>query len=245
VRGAAALGYRFVAYEWTPSGPPAKDVREQIRVRETAQAKNLHERVFQTNPDARLFVYVGYSHATEDWTDPGGPNERAWMAARLAKLTGFDPLTIDQTECVPRSEANFENAHWRRAEERGLLDGPKLLRPASGEGFVVVGSYAGKVDAQVFHPRTPSVHGRPGWLARGRSAVQVPAELAAKIPNDERALLQAFHAGEAAGAIPADQFVVEDGALPPWFVLAPGTYRLALQDVDGKTLPTQDDVRVE
>jgi len=245
VRGAAALGYRLVEYEWKPTGPPATDVGAQIRVRETAQAKNLHERVFQAHPEARLFVYVGYSHATEDWSDPGGPNERAWMSARLAKLTGFDPLTIDQTECVPHSEARFENAHWRRAVERGLLDAPKVLRPASGDGFVVVGTYAGKVDAQVFHPRTPPVHGRPGWLARGRSAFAIPSALAAKIPGDERVLLQAFHASEGTGAIPADQFVVESGAVPPWFLLASGTYRLAIQDVDGKTLATQDGVHVE
>ena len=110
---------------------------------------------------------------------------------------------------------------------------------------MVVGSFAGKVDAQVFHPRTPPVHGRPGWLARGRSPVQVPTELATKIPSDERVLLQAFPAGEGSGAIPADQFAIEGGALPPWFLLAPGTYRLALQDVDGKTLATLDGVRVE
>lgn len=244
VRGVLALGYRPVAYEWHPTALPGADARTRINVRETAQAQNLLERVFQVDPEARLLVYVGYSHAGEDWRDPGGPNELAWMAARLAQLTGLDPLTIDQTVTVPRSEARFEDPHWRRAEERGLLDGPKLLRAADGS-LVVVGSFAGKVDAQVFHPRTPPVHGRPGWLARGRRAVAPPPELAARIPADERVLLQAFHAGEGPRAIPADQLVVEPGRAPAAFLLFPGEYRLVLQDVAGKERAAVEGLRVE
>jgi hypothetical protein len=244
VREVLALGYRPVAYEWTPSGPPGADVQARIRARESAQAQNLFERVFQIYPEARLFVYVGYSHATEDWTDPGGKNEQAWMAARLARLTGFDPLTIDQTVCVPRSDRSFENAHWLQAEERGLLDGPKLLRAAEGS-FIVVGSFKSKVDAQVFHPRPAPVHGRPGWLAHGRHVLEVPSELAQRVPADERVLLQAFRLGEGPRAIPSDQFVLEPAGPRRAFLLFPGEYRLALQDAAGKLLAEVGRVRVE
>ncbi|HEX6883539.1 MAG TPA: hypothetical protein VF530_09170 [Planctomycetota bacterium] len=244
VRGVLALGYRPVAYEWHPTALPGADARTRINTRETAQAQNLLERVFQVDPEARLLVHVGYSHATEDWRDPGGPGEVAWMAARLAKLTGLDPLTIDQTVALPRSEPVHEDPHWRRAEERGLLDGPKLLRRPDG-AWVVVGSYAGKVDLQVFHPRTRPVHGRPDWLARGRRAVAVPSALAQELPGDERVLLQAFHAGESPRAIPADQFVLEPGTEPAHFLLVPGEYRLAVQDAGGRVLAALDGVRVE
>ncbi len=238
VREVLALGYHTVAYEWMPTGESRTlDPLARINLRETAQAENLLARVFEARPEARLFVYVGYSHATEDWVDPGGPNERAWMAARLADLTGHDPLTIDQTIAMPRPASEFENPHWRRAEERGELSGPKLFRLADQSVFVT-GEYAGKVDLQVFHPRATVVHGRPDWLARGRTPVAVPAELAAALPADERVLLQAFRAAEEAGAVPSDQFVVTGRADLPHFLLRPGEYRLVVQDVAGKARAT-------
>jgi len=89
------------------------------------------------------------------------------------------------------------------------------------------------------------VHGRPGWLARGRRAVAPPPELAARIPSDERVLLQAFHAGEGPRAIPADQLVVEPGHAPAAFLLFPGEYRLVLQDVAGKERAAVEGLRVE
>lgn len=245
VRGVLALGYRTVAYEMeVHSRDSDQDPRARINDRENQQAQNLVARVFAPHPEARLFVYVGYSHATENWFDPGGPNEQAWMAARLADLTGFDPLTIDQTTAMPCSGPDFENPHWRRAEERGLLDGPRVLRLAD-RSFFVAGDYAGKLDLQVFHPRTKLVHGRPDWLARGRTPVPVPAELAANLPEDERALLQAFRAGEGPDAIPTDQFIVQGRASLPSFLLPPGEYRLVLQDVGGKARATHEGVRVD
>jgi hypothetical protein len=246
VRGALELGYRLVAYEHVSHGfDPEMDPLARINEREIGQAQNLVERVFDADPDARLFVYVGYSHATETWDDPGGERELAWMAARLADATGHDPLTIDQTTGGMRSEPALEDPHWRRADAAGRLDGPKLFR-VDGEPFVT-GDYAGKVDLQVFHPRTTRVHGRPDWLAHGRRAVAVPDGLVAQLPADERALLQAFHAGEGADAIPADQFLVAAGerADLPRFLLSPGEYRLAMQTASGATRALEQPLLVE
>jgi hypothetical protein len=109
----------------------------------------------------------------------------------------------------------------------------------------VTGGWKGKVDLQVFHPRTRPVHGRPDWMARGRTAVAVPRELVEAIPDGERVLLQAFHEGEGPGAIPADQLVVTGGGELPRFLLFPGTYRLALQESTGRTSATRAGVAVE
>ena len=243
VRGVLDLGYRPVPYEIEPSrAVAAGSPRERINRREVTQARNLLERVFEVDPDARLFVYVGYSHATEDWVDRGGEGEVAWMAARLAELTGFDPLTIDQTTALPRSEPAFEDPDWRRVADR--LEGPALFRTESGEPFVT-GSYAGKVDLQVFHPRTRLVHGRPDWLLPGRRAVSVPDPLVAKLARDERVLLQAFHADEGPDALPADQFVVTGTNDLPAFLLRPGDYRLAAQDETGETFARLEGLAVE
>lgn len=246
VRTVLEFGYECVAYEATPTAPaPDQDPRQRINAREIEQSRNLKERVFDANPEARLFVFVGYSHATEDWTDEGGTKELAWMAARLKKLTGFDPLTIDQTGATPRSEERFADPHWRRAVTRGVLDAPKVFRLADGSCFVA-GSYATRVDLQVFHPPLAEIHGRPDWLARGRIGVAPPRELVAFAKEGSELLLQAYRSAEDdASAIPADQFVVRDPAAPLRFFLRSGEYRIVAQDEIGKRLGVIESFVVE
>lgn len=246
VRTVFALGYECVAYEATPTAAaPDQDPRQRINAREIEQSRNLKERVFDVNPEARLFVFVGYSHATENWVDEGGAKELAWMAARLKRLTGFDPLSIDQTGATPRSEERFADPHWRRAVARGGLDSPTVFR-LDDQSFFVTGSYSGKVDVQVFHPPLGEDRGRPDWLARGRTGVAAPSELLALAKEGSELLLQAYRNGEDEGsAIPVDQFVVRDPNSPPWFFLPRGEYRLLAQDEVGTRLGVVENVVVE
>jgi len=246
VRTVLGLGYECVAYEATPTAAtPDIDQRQRINAREIEQARNLKERVFDANPDARLFVFVGYSHATENWVDEGGAKELAWMAARLKKLTGFDPLSIDQTGATPRSEDRFADPHWRRAVTRGALESPKVFR-RDDDSYFVAGSYSGKVDLQVFHPPLAEVQGRPDWLTRGRIGVVPPKELLVFAKEGSELLLQAYRGGEDdESAIPVDQFVVRDPTAPPSFFLPRGEYRLVAQDEVGTRLGVVDNVVVE
>lgn len=245
VREAIELGFQLVPYETTRHLPPDTDARIRINTREIDQATNLMQRVFEVNPQAKLYVHVGYSHATENWRDEGGKNELAWMAARLAKLSGFDPLTIDQTIATPHSEPKFEDPHWRRAVEKDRVTGPTVFRASDGS-YVVVGNYAKCVDMQVFHPPVSEIEGRPDWLAHGRVKLSVPAELLDKAPKDAEFLLQAFFSGEdTSSAIPADQFVVAVGTTASPFYLRPGRYTLMAQDATGSVLGKLEEVAVK
>ena len=223
VRQAARLGYRLVAYESrTPAGFTGS-VEDSIRRREVAQADLLVSRVLRPHPQARLFVYCGYSHARED-DDASG-----WMATRLRLQTGIDPLTIDQTaqgEPPPRARPS---ADWAFALARGWLGGPVIVR--SPDGVYVGGVYAGAVDLQVFHAPTSLVQGRPDWLAMDgyRAPVPIPAALVA-----DDVLVQAFVSHEGEDAIPMDQVVIQGG--PPVLMLPRGSYRLVSQDAAGKEL---------
>lgn len=243
VRTVLALGYRTFPYEVEAHLPPNASVTERINHRETHQATNIVKRCFDVDPDARVFLYVGYSHATETWRDKGKEGETAWMAARLAEMTGHDPLTIDQTTATPHSGAAHDDPHWRRAAEAGLLTGPKLLRKKDG-GFVFVGSYAGQIDLQVFHPPLGELHGRSDWLARGRVPLALPAEFTAQLEPELRLLAQAFRASEPDDAIPSDQFLLRGNESPGSFLLVPGEYRLRLLDEDGEVRARIDEVTV-
>jgi hypothetical protein len=220
LRQSLALGYRPFAYEEVgPSAPGT--MFEQISRREQTQAENLAE-ILGRYPGERLFVYVGYGHAAEaPVPQPDGVGE--WMAARLKRLTGIDPLTIDQTvidETVARRRAYRDLAAPRLRGRPGML-----FRSGSP---MVEGEFAGLVDLQVVHPPLRLERGRPGWMRRfGRRPVAIPARL---LPARGRRLIQAFVADEPADAIPLDQIVVEAGrpALP--MMLPRRRVRWAFQD---------------
>ena len=224
VREALRLGYRVVAYEAEGlSIERGGDPVRRAAARDLAQAENLRARVLDVDPDARLLVHAGYGHVFKRHTAEWAP-----MAARFAELTGIDPFTVDQTLMTERSAPEHEHPVYRHAVAAGRLQsGPTVFRGADG-GFVVE-KYG--VDAQVFHPRTTYDGGRPDWLRLGGR--RQPAAVFGEIPPGAAPhLLQAFHAGEGADAVPVDQVVAEDGPPPP-LVLPTGTFRLRALDATG------------
>lgn len=219
IRQALAIGYRPAAYEikesqFRPGGG--------IPVREQAQADNVAA-ILAANPGAKIFIYVGFTHVMEAPVGRDGV-EMEWMAARLKKMTGVDPLTIDQ--------ANLgEAATQRWGREAHAIVAPRIRKPSVlrlGAAPVKVGDYAHAVDLQVFHPRTHLLHGRPSWLRQmGRTARPVPSNL---LPSQGRRLVQAFLADEGEGAIPIDQVLVEAGKPIPRLMLPERPVRYAVQD---------------
>lgn len=192
VRAAKRLGYRMAAYEETTrqQAPEGSDVEVRIATRETAQAENLAAILTAMEPDEKLVVHVGYSHASEV---PVAPNDMLWMAARLKALTGLDPLTISQTLCSSEGGEAF-----------------LAQLPADQP--------SGLVDLVLSQPVTRFERSRPTWRREaGDVAVAIPPELrAAGVPL----IIEAFRPGEPNLAVPMDRIYVEPGEdipllLPP------------------------------
>jgi hypothetical protein len=224
VRRVMALGYRPLAYE-ARSTPEhmAAPMDERIAVREQAHAENLASALAAAGPDAKMLIHVGYSHAGER---PLPPGETEWMALRLARLTGLDPLTIDQTEL---SEVAFSPR--ARALHRALapsVGGSPAIFMKDGAPLAM-GPLGQATDLQVVHPVVASVAGRPDWLRdTGRRAVAIPRE---HLPEEGRRLVQAFVAGESEDAVPLDQALVVAGQEPPVLYVPQGVeIRWAVQD---------------
>jgi tetratricopeptide (TPR) repeat protein len=233
VRQALKVGYQLVPYE-QETFDQLGDFVDQINRRETIQAQNLLDRVLLKDPKSRVFVYVGWSHATETWEKAeDGKRDLAWMAARLARASGLDPLTIDQTELTEHSKPQAEHSMYQAALDQFKPDQPVVLENADGQPQVF-GQYKGKVDMQVLHPRTVFENERPNWLRFNglRTPVQIPTEL---LKFSERVLVQAFRTDEGEDAIPFDQVLVVSKRSVPKLLLEPGTYRLRVQDQAGKT----------
>lgn len=225
VREAARLGYRFSDYEqrFDQGAPDDADGATQIATREEAQADNLIANVLSAHPEARVFVFVGYSHAMEK-AGRGG----TWFAARLKAKTGVDPLTIEQSMNWPAIAPENDAPHVAAVLARFAPEAPIVV--AKGGESIASPNYAGQMDLSVFHPRMAPVAGRPGWLAvdpeRRRVAIKVP-------PLDERVLIQALPMGEGTAGPPSDHYLLQPGASEATFFLHPGRYFFRQETASG------------
>ena len=99
VREAIRLGFVLVPYDSGSS---------DMHIREAEQAQNLYAKVFAQHPDARLFVEAGYAHIDKARGRLGDVDP---MAMQLAKLTGLDPLSIDQTQFLESGSDHADAYH--------------------------------------------------------------------------------------------------------------------------------------
>lgn len=225
VREAARLGYQFRDYEqaWDQRAPEGSEWEAEIAARETAQADNLIAHILQPHPGAKVFVFVGYSHAMEK---PGRGG--TWFAARLKEKTGIDPLTIEQSSNWPALNPAHDAPHVAAVLERFA---PTDSIVVSKDGLSIGSrNYGGQMDLSVFHPRRSEVAGRPGWLAA--DPLRVPFEVT--VPAFEGpALLQAMRAAEGPAGVPADHLLLTDGQTRATLMLQPGVYALRLETTAG------------
>jgi hypothetical protein len=222
IRQSLALGYRPVSYETA-----GRD--ETNAQREQSQADNLLHRAVRAFPKAKILVYVGEHHLAErpiESEDKPYPK----VAELLKRMTGIDPLTIDQAGLSPipmnRPDADLHAIAAARAAHGSVV----LMR--HGRPFTT-GLLAGAVDLQVVHPPVRLVDGRPDWMpGMGRVATPVPRAL---LPSSGTRLVQAFPANAAADARPIDQILVEAGKPAPSLMLPQGAVRYGVQDWPGGT----------
>ncbi|NUO73451.1 MAG: hypothetical protein HOQ10_12155 [Frateuria sp.] len=239
VRTALKLGYRVVAYEAQDqaSGDP----------RESQQAHNLYERVFKHDPRARLVVDAGYAHIQESGVYLGGRS----MAQYFRKLTGIDPLTVEQTVMIPHPDPTHDHP-WYTAVMQKLAPGqPLVFMQDDGKPWTLRAGY----DVSVFFPPQVLRRGRPTWLDLGglRKTYVVRGSDACK--DQYPCLVEARYADEGDDAIPADRLALDpqpayaraDTGLRPTGGLAagelylrPGRYKLAATDALGRMLTRQN-----
>ncbi len=222
VREALRLGYTVVPYEHDTECAPSSDEPWRCQnERELGQARNLFERVFRKDPQARVLVHAGYSHINENGDGAVEPSTttlegRSWvtMARYFRRLTGLDPLTVDQVRYMSAS-----------APKTLRIRQPSVLRRKDG---IWLGPPM--YDLVVLHPAERVRRGRPDWV-RLDARVLIAAPL--KACRDVRpCLIRAFYASEDQWAVPADQVLVRDGAAPA-LALRPGGYRIEPLGPDG------------
>jgi len=222
VRDALRSGFTPISYEAEHLEESDNPI-ENINKREELQCRNLVERLFSQDPGARILIHVGLDHVMEEPRKISG-HEIHWLAARLKKATGLDPLTIDQI------------THLRRESDGHTK--PMIACDPQGRCFVG-GPYQGYVDLQLYHPPAENLNARPSWLVKDqrRRVVKIPSEMKA---GSTRVLVQVFYSNESDDAVPADQVLLIPGASRPVLSLRPGSYRIVSQDESGDDTGSRD-----
>lgn len=235
VRTALRLGFKVIAYEAEAGG--SGDARE------SEQARHIYEQVFKKDPKARLVVNAGYAHIVETGTYLGGSS----MAEHLFKLTGIDPLTVEQTMLIPHPSADHDHPYYTAVMEKLHPTEPIVFVQPSGKPWSLRPGY----DVSVFFPPGQMRRGRPTWLTLGglRKPYFVSGDRPCK--NDWPCLVEARYADEGPDAIPADRMLFDpppqpapfhdrirpaQGATSGELYLRPGSYILTFTDQDNHTL---------
>ena len=231
VREALRLGYVVVPYEASGHG-------SNQQAREDGQASNLKTRVFDRSPDARLFVHAGYAHI--DKARSARLFNVETMAVRLAEMTGFGPLSVDQT--LLRSwGATRESPAVTALIEAFAPSGPVVLQHRDGgKAWSAAPQWH---DVSVLLPRPGNGGARPAWLELGgaRSAWRIPRGLCGRTRPCK---VEARSAGEPDDAIPADRYALIDNDVRAALYLRPGLYRIRAFDRDGAPIGRERRVRI-
>jgi hypothetical protein len=213
-------GWKFVSYE--PDSTFSN--------REFGMAANIVDRVFGISPDARIFIYVGYSHARKlpVATDDDSP---AKMAAHLKRLTGIDPLTIDQTVLHDHYFSEAQSVLYRAAKQKISGVRPVVLVDSEGEPTKLTGAQAG-FDFHVAHAPygTDARTRRPEWMTSSEVfyPFPIPSDL---IPAEGVRLLYAFPRNSGNDAVPLDLVLLRPGEPAPTLMLISDQYELAHEDI--------------
>ncbi len=226
IRLALDLGYKLVAYE----DPLAR--QHTPTERDSIQALNI-ARILKQDPEAKIFVYAGYGHIAEKSTTP----DFIPMGMAFKRMTGIDPLTIDQTDMTEESNFSFGNAFYNAYVEKFPLSSPSIPLD-NDEPVNVTGTTL--YDLTVIHPKTIYRDARPTWLTLSNRRQQVSI----KPTNKDVFLVQAYYQFESFGAkpgqvVPADQTYFSTGKGYYTLYLRRGLYILIFRDLQYKTLYTQ------
>lgn len=146
---AQQLGFQLVSYDY------GFEIQGTIAEREESGARNLREKIFTQNPDAKAIIHVGYNHI----------NEESRLAHYLKESLGLDPLTINQTKIGERSEQQYESESYAWMIANHDFDLPIVLMNEAGEFW---SASRNEYDVNVIWPRTTYIQNRPEWAHLGR-----------------------------------------------------------------------------
>ncbi len=209
IRYAIDRGFNLVAYD----DPSAS--QHTARETDSIRAANLYA-VIKKDTSAKIFVYAGYGHIAESTTDP----DFIPMGMAFKKISGIDPLTIDQTDMTEVSNFAYGRAFYNAYLEKFPISSPSIaLDNDEPVNFTGTKLY----DLTIVHPKTTFRDSRPTWLALdGR---RQPVYVKSSSTGKDVFFVQAFYQFESLKSVPGHVVPADQ----TWLVSPKGNYLLYLR----------------
>ena len=239
VRTALRLGFKVIAYDAENAG--VGDPREK----EGAEA--LYSQVFKRDPNARLVVNAGFAHVQKSGVYLGGSS----MAMFFAKISGIEPLVVEQTMMIQHARTDQDHPYYLAATQAAHPNRPFAFVNDAGQPWTLK---PGLYDVSVFFPPPALVDNRPDWVSLDgtRLAYAVGSEACrGQFP----CMIEARYENEGEDAVAADRTVlnvidpntpitermlVNQGSAQSRLYLYPGTYRVTATDRFDHTLTSRN-----
>jgi hypothetical protein len=227
MRAAIAMGFTLVSYEDTLAPVHTAGQRDSI------QAVNIYK-VLQQDSTAKILVHASYAHISKK-PDPGG---HIPMALAFWRLSGIEPLTIDQTDMTEESNFAYGRVIYQAYTTKYLLVEPSIALINNNPVNVLDKDL---YDLCVIHPPTIYNDGRPNWYSLDgyRKAFYV------KSTARDVFLVQAYYQQEIDNndgtpwqLVPADQTYYQGGTDRYLLYLQKGKYKIFFRDVNYHILNT-------
>jgi hypothetical protein len=226
MRKALELGYTLVPYEDTAAAVHTANQRDSV------QAANLYA-VLQKDPGGKILVHASYAHISKKQL----PDGHIPMALAFWRLSGIEPLTIDQTDMTEEGNFGYGRVIYQAYTTKFKIDRPSI---ALLNDVPVNVTDKDLYDLCVIHPPTRWLDGRPTWLSLG--GTRQPTYI--KSPSNAVFFVQAYYQREIDDndntpwqLVPADQTYTPGGRDPMGHIryllyLRKGKYKIFFRDID-------------
>jgi len=232
MRTAISMGFKLVPYEDTAAAIHTADQRDSV------QAANLHA-ILEKDPKAKILVHASLMHIAKKPLDGG----HIPMALAFWRISGIEPLTIDQTDMTEESNFAYGRAIYQAYTTKFHLTEPSIALINNAPVNVTDKDL---YDLCVIHPPTTWLDGRPTWQSLG--GLRQPTYI--KAPSKDVFFVQAYYQNEidrndntSWQLVPADQTYSPGGKTPTGNVryllyLRKGKYKIFFRDINYRILDT-------
>ncbi|MDD5361816.1 MAG: hypothetical protein PHN88_06760 [Ignavibacteria bacterium] len=226
LREAMNLGYTVMPYEDTIKNSAGKLYTNSSR--ETEQANNILNFI-STHRDAKIIVLAGFMHIYES-------RKLGWMASIFKLKSGFDPLTIEQTEMTEYTGGSYSNDLFKLFRTKYQNKLPVMLINNKTPFSLSPNNY----DITIFPAKTEYMNERPDWLMTMSGNKEYKIDMNYWKIKDT-CLIQAIIKNEDVQiSVPVDQILIENINLKYSLYLKHGSYIIRKINKEGmveKTAP--------